>query len=342
MYVTALLMLLLAISPLLSEKKKCKGLYSFDKVTTLPLRGLLAILILSHHLGQRTNIYLISQFTSGIGCHIVAVFFFISGYGLCVSYLSKGKNYMNGFLQKRLGKLLPKFLILTGGMVLLYHYFSSMDIGSQILKIASGWTPLPHSWFIYAIIYVYIAFYLCALISKSPKQTGILFTLANLAYIWITSKVLYFPSYWYMTILSVSLGYFVALYEKKVTEMLSHKFLCCTILAALSFVSFCAMSKNRVEFLSSPIMEIWILSQAISVYVIIRSLGFSQWKWLCQTGTFSLELYLIHGIPLMIGQYLGLNNWTLWLFTYALSIPSAILLNKAYDLMFHRNKLLEA
>lgn len=332
-------MLLLLISLIKSEKKDYKGLCPFDKATTLPLRGLLALLIISHHLGQRTTIYPLSNITSGIGFQIVAIFFFISGYGLCMSYTAKGKAYINGFLKKRMGKLLPKFIFLTIGVMLIYHCYSPMSIEIQITDlITKGSTPLPHSWFIYAIIYVYLAFYVCALIVKNPKYLGLLFTLSTIIYVLTLSKTLNFPSFWYVTIISVNLGYFVALYETNISRFIrEHQYTLYSTLAAILFISFCA--KAKISIASFVWTEIWIIAQAFSAYVIIRTLRFFQWNWLCQIGVYSLELYLIHGIPLSIGQHIGLNNWLLWLFTYALSIPSAIMLNRAYNMLFHRNTL---
>lgn len=340
MYTSALLMLLLLVCLIVSERKDYKGLCSFDKTTTLPLRGLLALLVVSHHLGQRTDIYPLSAFTTGIGFQTVAAFFFISGYGLCVSYLVKGRSYLDGFLQKRMGKLLPKFIVLTIGMVLGYYFFSSMDLSMQVAKITCGWTPLPHSWFIYAILYVYLVFYLCALAFESPKYVGILFTVAIILYIALFSKVFHFSSYWYVTIISVNLGYFVALYEERLEKLFNHKFAFYSALAALLFIAYCTMVKNRIGGLVTfASTEVWILVQAISVYAIVRTLGFLRWKWLCKMGVFSLELYLVHGIPLEIGLHLGLEDWSLWFFTYALSIPSAVLLNTVFDLIFPRKKL---
>lgn len=344
MYVIAILMLLLFASLIVSNSNNYRGVCRFDKATTLPLRGLLALLIISYHLGQRTDIYLLSQFTSRIGLQVVAMFFFISGYGLCKSYVAKGGNYMDGFLQKRLGKLLPKFLFLTIGMMLLYKFYSATDFCDQFARFATGRLPLPHSWFIYAIIYVYAAFYLCAVVSKSPKRIGWLFSLAIVAYIFVISNIMDFPSFWYLTIMSVPLGYYAALYEKKLDVLFGHRFIFYTSVAALLFVSFCAMAKIRVSvpIVTFVLNEMWILTQAFSVYVIIRALGFLKWKWLCDIGVFSLDLYLIHGIPLLIGEHIGLDNWSLWLFTYAVSIPSALLLYRVYDLAFHPKKVVKA
>jgi len=338
MYVTAILMLLLIISLIRSEQKDYKGLCSFDKATTLPLRGLLALLIISHHLGQNSAIYPLSNFTAGIGLQIVAVFFFISGYGLCVSYTTKGTAYLDGFLRKRLGKLLPKFIFLTVGVALVYHCYSSTSLEIQATDfITKGSTSLPFSWFIYAIIYVYLAFYMCALITRNPKYIGLLFTLSIIIYVLISSKVLHFPSHWHITIICVNLGYFVAYYEARISMLLeNHKFVSYSTLTALLLISFCATAK--IGFIAFAWKEMWIITQAFSVYIIIRTLHFVQWEWLCQIGVFSLELYLIHGIPLIIGKLLELENWALWIFTYALSIPSAITLNRAYDMLFHRKR----
>lgn len=335
MYVTAILLLFLIISLFVSKRNNYKGLYSFDKFTTLPLRGLLALLILSHHLGLNSEIYALSDFTIGIGDQIVAVFFLISGYGLCVSYKAKGKTYFEGFLKKRLGKLLPKFILLTLGMIVIYHFFSDKSLDIQLTQfIKRGWTPLPYSWFIYAIIYVYLSFFVCGQFAKNPFRLGILFTLSIILYFGITYKILQIPGYWYMTIICVNLGYYIAYYEEKITMILErHKNICYSSLGAIMVLSFIVVDKITGGIFT----EIWMMSQALSVYVIVRTLGFFQWSWLRQIGMFSLELYLIHGIPLAIGCHIGLENWTLWFFTYVVSIPAAIALNRIFDVM-HKSK----
>ncbi|MCH5220819.1 MAG: acyltransferase [Muribaculaceae bacterium] len=303
--------------------------------TTLPLRGALALLILSHHLGQRTDIYPISYFTAGIGAHIVAIFFFISGYGLCVSYITKGEGYFHGFLRKRLGKLLPKFIVLTLGMMLLYHFFGTSSLALQTKNLMfGGITPLPHSWFIYAIVYTYVSFYLCSLITTEVKKLGILFTISILVYIIVAADFLHYPSYWYITIICVNIGYFTAFYEKRITKFIDNNKILSYSLIVVSIV----ISYILIKIIGGIAFSIWMSTQAFAVYIIIRTLKFFQWKWLCKIGKYSLDIYLIHGIPLKMGQYIGLENWSLWLFTYAVSIPCAIILNYIFD-VFSRSKI---
>ena len=82
----------------------------FSKQATVPLRGLLATGIVLHHLSLRLVeaspdcSWIWSQF-SFWGAPIVAVFFFLSGYGLMVSLITKGQKYLDGFLKKRLLKI---------------------------------------------------------------------------------------------------------------------------------------------------------------------------------------------------------------------------------------------
>lgn len=289
------------------------------------------MLIISHHLGQRTDIFPLSNVTAEIGSQIVAVFFFISGYGLCLSYMSKREAYLEVFLKKRLGKLLPKFITLTLGMVIFYDFFRDYDLNQQIIDFSiQGITPLPHSWFIYVIIYVYLSFYICSLFVKNPLSLGIAFTVSTLIFVLIVNKIIHFPKYWFITVICVNLGYFIAYYEKKITKILnSHKVLSYSSLGAILLLSFIGLMRTQTYIFE----EFWLISVAISVYVIVRTLGFLQWKWLCQIGIISLEIYLIHGIPLLIGKYIGLDNFLLWLFTYGLSIPCALLLNHIFDLI---------
>lgn len=82
----------------------------FSKQATVPLRGLLAIGIVLHHLSLRLveaspDCHWIWLQFSFWGAPIVAVFFFLSGYGLMVSLITKGQEYLDGFLKKRLLKI---------------------------------------------------------------------------------------------------------------------------------------------------------------------------------------------------------------------------------------------
>lgn len=330
MYVTALLMILVAIGMVLPKSKS--ALVPFNQENTLPLRGLLALLIVLHHLGTETHLPIISSYRTGIGFPIVAVFFFISGYGLCVSFKRKGRLYLDGFLNKRLGKLLPVFLFLTLSLMAFYHFGGYSSFTDQFTKLINrGITPLPFSWFIYTIFYSYIAFYFSALIGKTPQKTGVLFLISTIIYVVFMAIIAGFAEYWWWTIGSINLGYYVALYENQIEKLITnHRIPFYTALVSVLFLSFCAVAK--IHTIENTCTMSWIFIQAFAVYVVIRTFGMVKWKSLIFVGTFSLELYLVHGIPLYFGQAMRMDDWMLWIFTYATAIPIAYLLNRYFKL----------
>lgn len=102
------LFILLCVRALMACNSRRTG--KFSPSATLPLRGIMAIGIVLHHVALRVDAatpdspWWLSQFCSW-GAPIVSVFFFMSGYGLLVSLKSKGTLYLDGFLKKRLSKV---------------------------------------------------------------------------------------------------------------------------------------------------------------------------------------------------------------------------------------------
>ena len=91
----------------ITKSKKQLGTFSVGE--TLPLRGLLAVGIVLHHISQRViqaapDVTGISQFEY-FGAPIVMVFFFMSGYGLMKSLQVKGMAYLDGFFKSRMTKV---------------------------------------------------------------------------------------------------------------------------------------------------------------------------------------------------------------------------------------------
>lgn len=97
--------------------RRTDGLYDFNSKATLPLRGLLAIGIILHHLSltyqfnECINVFHISPifYFREMGGPIVAIFFLITGYGLSKSLQIKGTSYLSGFLKKDWEKSCPNF-----------------------------------------------------------------------------------------------------------------------------------------------------------------------------------------------------------------------------------------
>lgn len=213
MIVYIILLILLLISSLFRAYKKFKP---FDIKTTIPLRGLLALGIIMHHTSQVYGLdaCILSPFRHflTLGAPIVAIFFFLSGYGLCISLSKKGKSYINGFLKKRLNTYLPELIFLTFIAIIVF-YLKGNSLEYQMEKACNGFPPLPSSWFLYALTFIYVAFLTASLISHFDSfKTGIYISLLVLVYA-ILLILLGFGHWWYYSLPAVSIGYFAAFFE---------------------------------------------------------------------------------------------------------------------------------
>ena len=97
-----------------------------------------------HHLSfQYKDSFFFSQF-SILGTITVALFFFLSGYGL-MKQAMKYDNYYTNFLSKRFSKLLPPFLIATicyicysvtvNGGIFVWNRFIEVSLHCQLLGL---------------------------------------------------------------------------------------------------------------------------------------------------------------------------------------------------------------
>lgn len=213
---SVLLILTICISTKLLQQSSKNGLslFNFDVQHTLPLRGLLAFLIITHHLAQVVwvqEIPVIREFMSWGGV-VVGQFFFITGYGLMASYLKKGDNYLKGFLWRRLAKLLPPILIATFCYLALVSLLTQSNAFHTITNLRYGTAPLPTSWFVYAIIFFYFVFYLSA---RLFQRKGLI-----IISLWIISSLyigllyyLHWEDCWYKSIYALNIGFTYAYYE---------------------------------------------------------------------------------------------------------------------------------
>ena len=122
-----------------------------DKKVTNILRGIAILLVILAHVGTSFG----NRYFTPLGGIGVAIFLFLSGYGLSESYK---KNGLDGFFKKRfLRVLLPYFLL-----IIIYHIVSRCSFtlhGDNILCI-------PRNWYIDYICVWYVVFFLCMFFAK--------------------------------------------------------------------------------------------------------------------------------------------------------------------------------
>lgn len=302
-------------------------LLNFDVKRVLPLRGILALLIVAHHLSQHVS-YLNLRFIRNFvlwGSIVVGVFFFITGYGLMVSYERKGTAYLKGFLSHRLCKLLPAFMLATFMWLLAMYVFKGISPFATIQEMVYGDTPLPNSWFVYTIVLFYLFFYLSARIVRNPVLMIVLLWCLSFGYVYVVQLVGW-SIHWFISTYAISIGFTYAFCEKRVKMLLSKFPLVIVGLQAMvvGLLLVCVLYPDA-KWLH------WVnLACVIPIFVILSVyiLGMRQNKVLCFFGKISYEIYLVQGCFMVAYDKLS-YHWVIYFFlTYASSILAAFVLHK--------------
>lgn len=292
---TVALLILLVISSLLVFTKET-SYAAFDQKHTLPLRGILAILVVLGHLdtvvaGQTKILTLLHMATPA-----VAVFFFMSGYGLMISYSKKGDNYLNRFVIKSSIKLLiPLFLttLLYQTILLIGGNFSLSRIVDDFITGVE--MPLIHSWYVYALFLFYLFFFVAfkyVKINNSLKGKLLILVLLMLSYYVLVRYCLGWDFFWWMTCMAFPVGFIYCYLEDKIKHFVYTNFLLVPIIIIVLLV---------IKFLSNPQTPIcgelpYLLLGPIVALILCKSPLPIDNKSLNFLGTISFEIYLVHGI----------------------------------------------
>ena len=190
---------------------------------TKALQGFFAVCIVFHHLGQKTCAPWLKQeytvhgldFFVPIGYLLVAVFLFCSGYGMYKSYLIKD-NYLKGFFARRILPLILAFV--TTSFFFLYF---RMRMGDKITWFAHpfsvGGPDLfnTYAWFIFALMVLYIGFYVAFRFCKKEKFAIAVLGIIILLYMLYCDWWIY-GDWWYNTVILFLVGLLFAKYEEKI------------------------------------------------------------------------------------------------------------------------------
>lgn len=226
---------------------------------------------------------------------IVGFFFFMSGYGLTCGLLQK-KNYLQGFLSKRLLNIIAPYVLVA-----------IVWIGLEI--IGGGQTPtraiaeaftiryIQPLWFIWVIIAVYIVFY--AVFSHTEINVGAYwFAVITIAYILISAFVNPRDEM-YASIIGMPLGILWAMYERKIDFYFEIGFLRKEIVAIVAFVFFFIgrLTLSVVGFdnqlFQSLLRNIITIAFIVPLIELLKKVKIQK-RFLVWLGTISYEIYIIH------------------------------------------------
>ena len=318
---------------------------AFNLKNTLPLRGALALGILSFHTSlllrpQTPILAIIIHEIQSWSIMVVAGFFFLTGYGLITSIKAKGAEYLHGFLSKRIKKLFPAFIITS-------ILIEIENLGKGDLTIDTLLADLQHgpgySWYVYAIVIFYILFKIIFSLTRNQSPSAItwkicIYAIVVLALIFVAEHILHWAPHYYASSYAVILGMFYAHYEHYIKHIyerfpLSTAF----VFTCLILVLYVLHEKSQIPVAYRCIQNLL----PIALVFIIYSIGRTKSPVLSFIGSISYEIYLSHA--LFVGMYVliveRLNvHWSLFaLFVLFASITTAYIIHHFQPTSFIRS-----
>lgn len=175
------------------------------KEATNGIKGMLALIVI---LGHCINYYEYGTiYTNYLGTFCVAVFFFISGYGMSLSRAKIAEMSFKQFLNTRIRKLTIPFVI----ALIIYHAVSPLFGGirgtmDEFLTKGSVWVILPCCWYVLASYYLYFATFISAKAFRGKGKYLLSLALLVVAYILAIRFGTTWRVHWYNTVPCYVLG----------------------------------------------------------------------------------------------------------------------------------------
>ena len=280
---------------------------------TQRLRGLLAIVIILHHMSERINGGYFFPFLQHMGYLICAFFFFLSGYGIFLSYKRKGTKYLQDFWKQHILYLILVFFIVSFIYTIYYIVIGKFH---PTITIASN------SWYIIVQLLLYLVFW----ISFSLFSDKYSFIIVFILQIFLTILLIIFkrPCIWYISNFGFFIGILIANYKNQVFRFIHTHYISSFLLFIFLFTLF-----SGIPFICGYYVICRMCSSVIFCFLIIctlckiRIIGYIC-KWL---GSISLEIYLLHGLVYNILNRFYINDILWTLLTIVITIPISYALN---------------
>ena len=212
-----LLVLLAACGLVLSPwGRRPSELAPFDRDRTLPLRGLLALLVVIGHCDLKMPGSPLLK-ALHMATPAVSVFFFLSGYGLVRSVLRNRDGYLKGFLPRSFIKIgIPLAAATIAACLFLKFRGEAVGLPHRGYELLTRGRNFPyHSWYVYVLLAHYVAFAIA--FARGPFRRGLLlFAGFSLGLYLFLRFGLRWPSVWWRTSLAMTLGALWAYHEERI------------------------------------------------------------------------------------------------------------------------------
>ena len=258
---------------------------------------------------------------------VVGVFFLMSGYGLECSYRRKGDAYLDGFLRKRVLKLLLPFLVVIIAWnieELFLHPSDSLAEAWCLAKTGDTNGILPYSWYVIVAMLFYVVWWLSHCWLKSETKRFLAMMIFWFAWC-VATFLLHWGLWWYFTSHMFLVG---ILYCK--TEHIIKR--CNVYVWILTMLIFAALGTIEFYFFSAM-----LFNTAFSLLLVsgITLLDYRS-KVLDFLGKISYELYIVQALPLFALKDSGLPPYLIVVLCICIDLVLSYVLHSSVSRLLKR------
>lgn len=289
-------------------KQKVKYL---QKENTTALRGILASMVLIHHIYLTWGGYFENQLVhfvlfSLFGYLPVSIFLFLSGYGLSVSYKEKGDSYVKSFLKRRIFPFYSQYVLL----VIIYFVTSiltkeNFSVTVLFTSLTVGGTIVKYGWYFQTQLILYLLFYI---VFKSEIKKKLMFFSGVFMLLFLICALLKLgSSTWWITSPVFLMGMFWGTYQEKIDGYINKTIICIGFSFILTllfwkiadiFPSYCGETvKTFTSALLLSFAVVCILKKVSCINRLTQYLG-----------KLSFEIYGFQGIMIILAKSLRIYN----------------------------------
>ncbi len=271
------------------------------------IKGWMCICILVHHLCQFTGLFentYFGHFINLIGRWAVALFYFLSAYGICFAFSNNRIGYRKQFFKKR---FIPLYLTYVYAVLIYFVYDLKSGTGFiDILRsLTWGGTVVSFGWYFQMLFIMYLICYFALGFTDNKIIRSIICIICLAAYFIIA----YSFGQQYLPVFSFAFGLVVCSLRKKLKNFLNKY---CVLITVISFVILFSMymiyiyGNIMVRIQLTPILlDVIYTVSDLSVIIFALSLNhiFDKYKvpvivnpvtgWI---KNYSLEIYIIQGL----------------------------------------------
>lgn len=285
--------------------------------------GFSSIVIIFHHLSQRTSVSWIKKdaIVHGLdgfeylGYLFVALFFFCSGYGMFKSYETKVNYFENFFVKRAFPIIITWFL--TSSLFFIVRSVKDVPFSfSTIFSIGGPSMLNQYGWYVDIILILYLLFYLGFFRAKKDIY-GIVVVAAGIVAIILFCDYFIYGTWWYNTLHMFLAGIIYASNEDRIVNVLKKRYipiLCVSmVILVITFLIgnsilplYSMLAKNYVYAVDRWIIYFCQLFSAFFFVTCVMMLWMKCYignEALDILGKMTLEIYLVHGLFVQLFSY---------------------------------------